>query len=287
MRSTSSEWVESCRGRKFSLARAAADNGCMKTRWMVVASAALAVALAACSPALNWRSVAVPRRPCRSCCPASPTTRCAPLNWRAHRWHSLLSCDADGATFAVSYATLTDLRAPGWAGALACRHAGAHWRGGACRQRACFRRCCACADAALCARRRPGVAQAVRTTVQGQRPDGTAVTAHAAWFARALGRRGARVPTRWCLPTKRGLPWQTLFRRAGTALNPPTALAADLGGVQGVPCGDFPGGVRQPRAIMPSKPPTHEHQHPSHCPRPWPMRCASARCMCLPTVATP
>ena len=29
--------------------------------------------------------------------------------------------------------------------------------------------------------------QAVRTTVQGQRPDGTPVTAHAAWFARALG----------------------------------------------------------------------------------------------------
>ena len=182
---------------------------------------------------------------------------------------SLLSCDADGATFAVSYATLTDPARAGGTGAWRCRHAGAAlaWR---------------CLPPtrllpALLRMRRSGplcpqapwrCPRPCAPRCRASWPDGTAVTAHAAWFARALGSE-VRVATRWCLPTKRGLPLaRHAFRRAGTALNPPTALAADLGGWLGVQRCAFTWGVQQPRAIMLGKPPTHEHQHPSHCPRP-------------------
>ena len=76
---------------------------------MVVASAALAVALAACSPALNWRSVAVPEAALQVMLPCKPDNAVRTVELAgAPLALSLLSCDADGATFAVSYATLTD-----------------------------------------------------------------------------------------------------------------------------------------------------------------------------------
>ena len=76
---------------------------------MVVASAALAVALAACSPALNWRSVTVPDAALQVMLPCKPDNAVRTVELAgAPLALSLLSCDADGATFAVSYATLTD-----------------------------------------------------------------------------------------------------------------------------------------------------------------------------------
>lgn len=144
---------------------------------MVVASAALAVALAACSPALNWRSVTVPDAALQVMLPCKPDNAVRTVELAgAPLALSLLSCDADGATFAVSYATLTD---PARAGVAL-----EHWRAAT----------LARIGVAVPAQMQPFVPagamalpQAVRTTVQGQRPDGTPVTAHAAWFARALG----------------------------------------------------------------------------------------------------
>lgn len=136
-------------------------------------------ALAACSPALNWRNVPVPEGALTITLPCKPdhATRAVELAG-APAELSMTGCDADGATFAVSHLLLAD---PAQVGAALT-----HWR------------------IAVLANLGPGAAatavdapytpagvlpvpQSVRTTVQGQRADGTAVTAQAVWFARALG----------------------------------------------------------------------------------------------------
>ena len=156
---------------------------------MVVASAALAVVLGACSPALNWRSVAVPEAALQVMLPCKPDNAVRTVELAgAPLALSLLSCDADGATFAVSYATLTD---PARAGVAL-----EHWRAatlariGVAVPAASAPASGAAAPAQMQSFVPAGalaLPQAVRTTVQGKRPDGTAVTAHTAWFARALG----------------------------------------------------------------------------------------------------
>ncbi|MFY3383211.1 hypothetical protein [Paracidovorax sp. MALMAid1276] len=141
--------------------------------------ACLALVLAGCSPALNWRSVPVPDGAITITLPCKPdhATRTVELAGVPAEM-SMTGCDADGATFAVSHLLLAD---PAQMGAALT-----HWR------------------AAVLANLGPGAAaqavdapyapagvlpvpQSVRTTVQGQRPDGKAVTAQALWFARALG----------------------------------------------------------------------------------------------------
>ena len=159
---------------------------------MVVASAALAVALAACSPALNWRSVAVPEAALQVMLPCKPDNAVRTVELAgAPLALSLQSCDADGATFAVSYATLAD---PARAGVALD-----HWRAATLARIgvAVPAASAPASGAAAPVQMQPFVPagalalpQAVRTTVQGKRPDGTPVTAHAAWFARALGSEG-------------------------------------------------------------------------------------------------
>ncbi len=140
---------------------------------------AMALLLCGCSPALNWRSVQIPEGAITITLPCKPdhATRSVELAG-APAELSMTGCDADGATFAVSHLLLAD---PAQVGAALT-----HWR------------------IAMLANLGPGAAatavdvpyapagvlpvpQSVRTTAQGQRPDGTAVHAQAVWFARALG----------------------------------------------------------------------------------------------------
>ena len=90
----------------------------------------------------------------------------------------MAGCDADGATFAVSHAALTD---PARVGAALT-----HWRAAVIANLG-NRAAASAVDVPYAP---PGVlplAQSVRTVVQGQRPDGTAVVAQSVWFARSVG----------------------------------------------------------------------------------------------------
>lgn len=139
----------------------------------------LPLLLGGCSPALNWRSVPLPEAALTITLPCKPDQATRPVELAGAPVElSMAGCDADGATFAVSHAALAD---PTQVGAALT-----HWR------------------AAVLANLGPGAAgtavdvpyaprgvlpvpQSVRTTVQGQRADGTAVVAQAVWFARAVG----------------------------------------------------------------------------------------------------
>ncbi len=144
--------------------------------------AALALALSACSPALNWRSVALPEIGLRASLPCKPDHRerrieLAGSDTAVH----MAGCAADGMTFAVACAVLAD---PAQAGAAL-----AHWRAAV------------LAGLQAPAPGQPGAAQdhpfvpagaldlpqSVRTVVQGRQPGGEAVSAEAVWFARVRG----------------------------------------------------------------------------------------------------
>ncbi|MFN7857761.1 MAG: hypothetical protein ACK5OA_14510 [Acidovorax sp.] len=144
---------------------------------LIAATAALLVT--GCSPALNWRTVPLPEAAITITLPCKPdqATRRVELAGSPTDL-AMVGCDADGATFAVSHAALND---PALVGAALT-----HWR------------------SAVLANLGPGAAaaavnapytpqgvlplpQSLRTTVQGQRADGSAVTAQGVWFARALG----------------------------------------------------------------------------------------------------
>ncbi|KQO20739.1 hypothetical protein ASF11_24555 [Acidovorax sp. Leaf76] len=132
-----------------------------------------------CSPALNWRSVPLPEAAITITLPCKPdqATRAVELAGMPVEL-AMTGCDADGATLAVSHTALAD---PSQAGAALM-----HWR------------------AAVLANLGPAAAasatdtpytptgvlplpQSVRTVVQGQRADGSAVSAQGVWFARAVG----------------------------------------------------------------------------------------------------
>ena len=133
----------------------------------------------ACSPALNWRNVPVAEAALTISLPCKPdhAKRTVELAGAPVEL-SMVGCDADGATLAVSHAALAD---PSQVGAALT-----HWR------------------AAMLANLGPGAAttavdtpyappgvlpvpQSVRTVAQGRRADGSAVTAQAVWFARPVG----------------------------------------------------------------------------------------------------
>lgn len=149
-----------------------------RARWFALMAA---LGLQACSPALNWRSVSVPEAALQAMLPCKPEQAArtvelvgTPLSM------SMWGCDADGATFAVSYARLAD---PSLVG-----KALEHW------QVATLARLGASAPLSGTAPAQPfvppgalAIPQAVRTTIQGRSPDGGAIAAQAAWFARAVG----------------------------------------------------------------------------------------------------
>lgn len=140
-----------------------------------IAIVALGLALAGCSPALNWRSVRLEDAPLTITLPCKPEHAARTVNLGAGDVElSLVGCEADGATFAVSHMRLAD---PSQAGAAL-----AQWRA------AVLARLQAPAAAAVDSPFVPAGAlvlpQSVRSTVQGRKPDGGAVAAQAVWFAR-------------------------------------------------------------------------------------------------------
>lgn len=142
------------------------------------AVACLALLLAACSPALNWRSVPVPEAGLAITLPCKPERAARDVDLGAGPGTlSMLGCEADGATFAVSHLLLDD---PAQAGTTLAR-----WR-----------------EAVLAGMRaeaptEPGAAfvparalalpQSVRVAARGHAPGGAAVAADAVWFARLEG----------------------------------------------------------------------------------------------------
>ncbi len=152
------------------------DNWSMK--WTLTVAASLLV-LMGCSPALNWRSVPLADAALTITLPCKPDHASRKVELAGVPVElSMVGCDADGATFAVSHVALGD---PSTAGAAL-----AHWR------------------AAVLANLGPGaaavavdvpyvpagvlpLAQSMRTVAQGQRANGSAVTLQAVWFARVVG----------------------------------------------------------------------------------------------------
>lgn len=145
--------------------------------WILSGCAALL--MVGCSPALNWRTVALPEAGLTVTLPCKPdqTHRTVELAGDPVEM-SMAGCDADGATFAVSHVALPDPAKTGVAMA--------HWRKAVLAHLG--------PDAAVSAVNVPyappgtlPLAQSVRTVATGQRADGTPVTLQAVWFARASG----------------------------------------------------------------------------------------------------
>ena len=141
-----------------------------------------ALCLAACSPSLNWRSVALEQSALTVQLPCKPDHLERSIELAGKPTHVRMSgCAADGATFAVACAVLPD---PAQASMAL-----SHWR--------------AAVLAALLAPAagQPGapqdtpfvpagalaLPQSVRTVAQGQRPGGERVALQAVWFARVQG----------------------------------------------------------------------------------------------------
>lgn len=138
---------------------------------------AAALLLAACSPALNWRSVPLDGAALTATLPCKPDHATRTVEMAGAPVELVMAgCEADNATFAISFAALPD--------PASADTALAHWR------------------AAVLARlepatvlseqpfTRPGtlaMPSAVRLVAQGWRADGSAVTVQGVWFARAVG----------------------------------------------------------------------------------------------------
>lgn len=149
-----------------------------------IASALLTLtALAACSPALNWRQVPLKSIDTTALLPCKPdrTDREVPLGGEPTQLE-MAGCEAAGATFALMAVQLPEGRAPdavlaGW-------------------QQATLQNMQAAGEV----RRQPFVpagglplAHAQRVAAQGQRADGQAVAAQAVWTARAAPGGGVQL----------------------------------------------------------------------------------------------
>lgn len=146
--------------------------------WTLIGAACALLGLAACSPALNWRTVPLPEAALTITLPCKPdhATRSVELAG-APVDLSMVGCEADGATFAVSHATLAD---PAQAGAaLAHWHAAVLARLGGTQAQT--------GEQPFVPRGALPLPQSVRAVAQGQGPDGRAVAAQAVWFARSVG----------------------------------------------------------------------------------------------------
>jgi hypothetical protein len=136
---------------------------------MVLLAAGMA---AGCSPALNWREVRAGATPLTALLPCKPdkATREVPMAGRKVEL-TALSCEAGGATFAVLYA---DIGEPARLGEVL-----AQWKvatlsnlRGTAAQESAFR-----PPGAL------ALPQSLQVVASGQRPDGSPVESHAAYFA--------------------------------------------------------------------------------------------------------
>ncbi len=166
-------------GLHAALARRALPIICGMTSCRAALLAGACLLAAACSPALNWREVALGGAAMAALLPCKPehAVRAVELGAGRRADLALWSCDADGATFAVSH-----MAAPEPADAAAALQ---QWR------------------AAVLVRMQAGEARAtpepfvppgalalpssVRLQAAGRRGDGSPVTADAVWFARPEG----------------------------------------------------------------------------------------------------
>lgn len=141
----------------------------------------MAVLLAACSPALNWRSVPLEGAALTATLPCKPDHGARAVEMAGLPVQLVMAgCEADHATFAVSYAVLP---APAMANTAL-----EHWRA------AVLARLGAATVQAQTPFAPPGTPSgvlplpaSVRVVVQGRGADGQPVTAQAVWFARTVG----------------------------------------------------------------------------------------------------
>lgn len=149
------------------------------TRAAALPCALAVMLLAGCSPALNWRTVQLPDAGITITLPCKPDQAVRAVELAGAPVElAMAGCDADGATFAVSHAALSD---PALVGAAL-----AHWRAAAIVNLGNG----AAANAVDVPYAPPGVLplpQSVRTVVQGLRADGGTVVAQGVWFARTVG----------------------------------------------------------------------------------------------------
>lgn len=139
----------------------------------------LALALAGCSPALNWRSVPVAEADLTVTLPCKPDEARRTVELAgAPTELAMLGCEADGALLAVSHTAIAD---PALVGKTL-----AHWRAAVIANLGAGA-VASSVDTPFVPRGALMLPQSVRTVVQGQRPDGSAVVAQAVWFARASG----------------------------------------------------------------------------------------------------
>ena len=146
---------------------------------VLLAAVVASVGLAACNPALNWREVRADTTELVALLPCKPDrgARAVSLGGQAVQLQ-MAGCEAGGATFAVSHATLAD-------GAQA-QAALAQWREVTLKNlRAAPAVPAAARDVPFAPKGAMALPGSVRVTAQGQRPEGGAVSAQAVWFARA------------------------------------------------------------------------------------------------------
>lgn len=139
----------------------------MRLGWTLVVACTFAVALAACSPALNWRQVPLERISVLLPCKPDRAQRNQRLGARDVTL-SMAGCEAAGALYAVSHIPLADTAAT--TGLVQ------DWRAATLANM----RATSVADSALAVP--PGFTSASRIAVQGQRPDGSAVQGQLVWL---------------------------------------------------------------------------------------------------------
>ncbi len=129
--------------------------------------------LAACTPTFNWREVRADSTDLVAMLPCKPDKAVRPVNLagQAVELH-MAGCEAGGATFAVSHATLAD---PARANEVLTQ-----WR----LVTLTNMQAAAPRDAAFQPRGALQLPASVQTVAVGRRADGLPVLAHAAWFAR-------------------------------------------------------------------------------------------------------
>ena len=171
------------RAMRFSPAAVSAVLPVSRFYAATVVGAALACALAACSPALNWRTVDLADAPLSVMLPCKPDQAVREVDWGAGKVPlSMVGCEAGGATYAVSHVLLAQ---PQDAPAVLTR-----WQQALQKQLQTAQTTPTATPFLI----KGGLElpQAVQVEWQGRNAQGAAVYADARWFVRLEG-SGARV----------------------------------------------------------------------------------------------
>ncbi len=136
--------------------------------------------LAGCAPAFDWRTVRVDAPGLELLLPCKPDKGSRSLAFAGQTVEmSMVGCDAGGATFALAWAPLPD--------GVAVGDALGHWKTATLANMHAAPQPVAPAYAAFIPPGALPVPQALRMGATGQRANGEAVVADAAWFARRQG----------------------------------------------------------------------------------------------------